>query len=62
MLCIDDIETLFLTKGHAQYSGEPVTQLQHVVVLKVVHNLLDDVAVGNLAERAERVREIHRRH
>lgn len=31
MLCIDDIETLFLTKGHAQYSGEPVTQLQHAL-------------------------------
>ena len=29
MLRIDDIEALFLTRGHAQYSGEPVTQLQH---------------------------------
>lgn len=31
MLRIDDIETLFLTKGHEQYSGEPVTQLQHAL-------------------------------
>lgn len=29
MLRIDDIEALFLKRGHAQYSGEPVTQLQH---------------------------------
>jgi phosphonate degradation associated HDIG domain protein len=29
MLRIDDIEALFLQRGHAQYSGEPVTQLQH---------------------------------
>ena len=29
MLRIDDIEVLFLQRGHAQYSGEPVTQLQH---------------------------------
>ena len=29
MLSIDDIEALFLAKGHEQYSGEPVTQLQH---------------------------------
>lgn len=31
MLKIDDIETLFLTRGHEQYSGEPVTQLQHAL-------------------------------
>lgn len=31
MLHIHDIETLFLTKGHEQYSGEPVTQLQHAL-------------------------------
>ena len=31
MLSLDDIETLFLTQGHAQYSGEPVTQLQHAL-------------------------------
>ena len=29
MLRIDDIEALFLQRGQAQYSGEPVTQLQH---------------------------------
>lgn len=31
MLRIDDIETLFLSRGHEQYSGEPVTQLQHAL-------------------------------
>ena len=29
MLRIDDIEALFLQRRQAQYSGEPVTQLQH---------------------------------
>jgi phosphonate degradation associated HDIG domain protein len=31
MLSLDDIEALFLRHGHAQYSGEPVTQLQHAL-------------------------------
>lgn len=31
MLSIDDIATLFARKGDAQYSGEPVTQLQHAL-------------------------------
>jgi phosphonate degradation associated HDIG domain protein len=31
MLSIDDIENLFTTRGHAMYSGEPVTQLQHAL-------------------------------
>jgi phosphonate degradation associated HDIG domain protein len=31
MLSINDIESLFQTRGHAQYSGEPVTQLQHAL-------------------------------
>jgi len=31
MLSLDDIEILFLRKGHAQYSGEPVSQLQHAL-------------------------------
>jgi len=29
MLTLNDIEALFLRRGHEQYSGEPVTQLQH---------------------------------
>jgi phosphonate degradation associated HDIG domain protein len=29
MLSLDDIEALFLRRGGEQYSGEPVTQLQH---------------------------------
>ena len=28
---LDDIERLFESKGHEQYSGEPVTQLQHAL-------------------------------
>jgi phosphonate degradation associated HDIG domain protein len=31
MLTLNDIESLFQTRGHAQYSGEPVTQLQHAL-------------------------------
>jgi phosphonate degradation associated HDIG domain protein len=31
MLTLDDIEALYLTRGHQQYSGEPVTQLQHAL-------------------------------
>ena len=31
MLSLDDIERLFLNRGHEQYSGEPVTQLQHAL-------------------------------
>src|SRR5512140_2296776 len=31
MLTLSDIDTLFRTRGHAQYSGEPVTQLQHAL-------------------------------
>jgi phosphonate degradation associated HDIG domain protein len=31
MLSIDDIERLFQLRGHVQYSGEPVTQLQHAL-------------------------------
>jgi phosphonate degradation associated HDIG domain protein len=31
MLTLADIDTLFQTHGHAQYSGEPVTQLQHAL-------------------------------
>jgi predicted HD phosphohydrolase len=30
-LSIDDIETLFRQRGHEQYSGEPVTQLEHAL-------------------------------
>ena len=30
-LSFDDIERLFAAKGHEQYSGEPVTQLQHAL-------------------------------
>ena len=31
MLTIDEIEILFLERGHEQYAGEPVTQLQHAL-------------------------------
>ncbi len=31
MLSIDDIETLFRQRGAEQYSGEPVTQLEHAL-------------------------------
>ncbi len=31
MLSIDDIETVFNRRGHEQYSGEPVTQLEHAL-------------------------------
>jgi phosphonate degradation associated HDIG domain protein len=31
MLSIDDIETLFTRRGGEQYSGEPVTQLEHAL-------------------------------
>ena len=31
MLTLDDIETLFARHGGAQYSGEPVTQLEHAL-------------------------------
>ena len=31
MLSIDDIETLFERRGHEQYAGEPVTQLEHAL-------------------------------
>ena len=31
MLSLDDIESLLLNQGQAQYSGEPVTQLQHAL-------------------------------
>jgi phosphonate degradation associated HDIG domain protein len=31
MLSLDDIRTLFETRGHAQYAGEPVTQLGHAL-------------------------------
>ena len=31
MLTLADIDILFQTRGHAQYSGEPVTQLQHAL-------------------------------
>jgi phosphonate degradation associated HDIG domain protein len=31
MLTLHDIEALLQTRGHAQYSGEPVTQLQHAL-------------------------------
>jgi len=30
-LTVEDIEKLFQEKGHEQYSGEPVTQLQHAL-------------------------------
>jgi len=30
-LSFDDIETLFAQKGHEQYTGEPVTQLEHAL-------------------------------
>lgn len=30
-LTLGDIEQLFTTKGHAQYDGEPVTQLEHAL-------------------------------
>lgn len=31
MLSIDDIEALFARRGHEQYAGEPVTQLEHAL-------------------------------
>ena len=31
MLSLDDIETLYARHGHACYSGEPVTQLEHAL-------------------------------
>jgi phosphonate degradation associated HDIG domain protein len=31
MLTLPDIEALFARRGHEQYSGEPVTQLQHAL-------------------------------
>lgn len=31
MLSLADIETLFARHGHSQYSGEPVTQLEHAL-------------------------------
>jgi phosphonate degradation associated HDIG domain protein len=31
MLTLHDIETLFARRGHEQYAGEPVTQLQHAL-------------------------------
>jgi phosphonate degradation associated HDIG domain protein len=31
MLSIDDIETVFARRGDEQYSGEPVTQLEHAL-------------------------------
>ena len=30
-LTLDEIAELFLTRGHEQYAGEPVTQLQHAL-------------------------------
>jgi phosphonate degradation associated HDIG domain protein len=30
-LSLDDIEALFAARGHEQYTGEPVTQLQHAL-------------------------------
>jgi phosphonate degradation associated HDIG domain protein len=31
MLSLDDIESVFARKGHEQYTGEPVTQLEHAL-------------------------------
>jgi phosphonate degradation associated HDIG domain protein len=31
MLSIDDIQALFARRGHEQYAGEPVTQLEHAL-------------------------------
>lgn len=31
MLSLDEIEVLLLERGHEQYTGEPVTQLQHAL-------------------------------
>ncbi len=31
MLSLPDIEALFMRRGHEQYAGEPVTQLQHAL-------------------------------
>jgi phosphonate degradation associated HDIG domain protein len=31
MLSIEDIEALFARRGHEQYAGEPVTQLEHAL-------------------------------
>ena len=31
MLSLDDIETLYVRHGHARYSGEPVTHLEHAL-------------------------------
>ena len=31
MLSLEDIESLFARRGHEQYSGEPVTQLDHAL-------------------------------
>ena len=30
-LTLDDIEALFARRGHEQYTGEPVTQLEHAL-------------------------------
>ena len=31
MLTLNDIQALFERRGHEQYSGEPVTQLEHAL-------------------------------
>ena len=46
-LSIPDIVGLFETKGHAQYDGEPVTQLEHALASRV----RVEQAIGVLAER-----------
>ena len=40
MLTLNDIESLLQTRGHAQYSGEPVSQLQHALqTAALLHDL-----------------------
>jgi phosphonate degradation associated HDIG domain protein len=46
-LTLDDIETLFSRRGHEQYTGEPVTQLEHALqcALLAEQEDADDVLV-----------------
>ena len=47
MLSIEDINTLFARRGHEQYAGEPVTQLEHALqtALLAEHAGADDELV-----------------
>jgi len=51
MLSIDDIETIFRRRGGEQYSGEPVTQLQHALqtaALAESHGVDDELVTAAL--------------